>query len=364
MPMHRRDLWQTPHLAHTAGQVVGLVDAVRAELPTRANADARLLWASRLAMATTFAIALPFGTPAALARCEDALAAIDAVEDTLTVYRADSLISRVNAHAHATPVPVPADVFDLLTLCAQLHTQTDGAFDAASGTLTKAWGFFRRQGQMPTAAALRTARAASGWRNVLLNPAERSVRLIVPGLELNFGSIGKGYALDQAGQVLRDWGTTSALLHGGASSVVAVGAAPHDPRGWRVGLLHPGRPDVALGQLWLRDQALGTSAATFQHFTHAGRTFGHVLDPRRGWPAHGIASASVVAPTAALADALSTAFYVAGLPLAERYCAEHPDVGAVILPAESESPVVLNLSPATVDLTTSFVPLSQEWFHE
>ena len=98
-----------------------------------------------------------------------------------------------------------------------------------------------------------------------------------------------------------------------------------------------------LAGVWLRDRALGTSAATFQHLEHEGKKLGHVLDPRTGWPAGGLASVSVVAPTAALADALSTAFYVGGLELARRYCESHPGVGAVVLPEGSREPVLIGL---------------------
>ena len=101
-----------------------------------------------------------------------------------------------------------------------------------------------------------------------------------------------------------------------------------------------------LAEVWLRDRALGTSAATFQHLEYNGKKLGHVLDPRTGWPAAGLASASVVAPTGAEADALSTAFYVGGVELARRYCAAHPEIGAILLPEGDDAElVVLNLAP-------------------
>ena len=94
---------------------------------------------------------------------------------------------------------------------------------------------------------------------------------------------------------------------------------------------------------------MGTSAATFQHLEYNGKKLGHVLDPRTGWPADGMASASVVAPTAAEADALSTAFFVGGVELARRYCAAHPEIGAILLPdGDDAEPVVLDLAPSEV----------------
>jgi thiamine biosynthesis lipoprotein len=166
-------------------------------------------------------------------------------------------------------------------------------------------------------------------------------------LEINLGSIGKGYALDRMARLLRDeWGVGRMLLHGGTSSVYAGGNPPDDERGWQVGLLHPWERRRRLGRVWLRDRALGTSAATHRHLEYNGLKLGHILDPRTGWPAGGVASASVLAPTAAEADALSTAFYVGGVELARRYCAAHPAVGAVLLPeGEGKDTVVLGLAP-------------------
>jgi thiamine biosynthesis lipoprotein len=94
----------------------------------------------------------------------------------------------------------------------------------------------------------------------------------------------------------------------------------------------------------LRDQALGTSAATFRHLEHEGRKLGHVLDPRTGWPAEGIAQASAVAPTAAEADALATAFYIRGVDWTRAYCDAHADIGALILPEGESVPVVTGIA--------------------
>src|SRR4029079_5396733 len=135
---------------------------------------------------------------------------------------------------------------------------------------------------------------------VVLDAERRSVRYLRPGLELNLGAIGKGYALDRAAGLLRRRGNLcAALLHGGHSSVYAIGYEPGDERGWAVGLSHPWEPGRRIALLRLRDRALGTAAATHRHLEHEGRKLGHVLDPRTGWPAEGVALASAVAPTAA-----------------------------------------------------------------
>src|SRR5204862_5134718 len=128
------------------------------------------------------------------------------------------------------------------------------------------------------------------------------------------------------------WISSSGLLRGGHSSVSARGTEPGSENGWVVGISHPWDTARRLALVRLRDQALGTSAATFRHLEYNGRKLGHNLDPRDGWPAEGIASATVLAPTAAEADALATAFFVLGAEKTRTYCATHPDLGAVLLP--------------------------------
>jgi thiamine biosynthesis lipoprotein len=288
---------------------------------------------SRRAMATTFEVAIPANThPEPFAAASAALDLIDELEDQMTVFRDQSEVSRLNATAAEKPVVVEEQLFELFTRCAGWTRETQGAFDIATGAITKAWGFFRREGKVPEPEERIAAMRRTGFRHVILIPETRSVKFRVPGLELNLGAVGKGYALDRAAELLRkEWGVRSALLHGGGSSVYAIGSPPGDPRGWPVRLRHPTDPGASLGTVHLRDGGLGTSAATFQYFEYKGRKLGHLLDPRTGWPAVGVASASVMAATAAEADAMSTAAFVLGVPGTERLLRLKPHLGAVVL---------------------------------
>jgi thiamine biosynthesis lipoprotein len=341
--MHRRRFLQPERYA---GAVAPLLVPTTEPTVTSAD-DYALLRVSRRAMATTFEVAIPYGTPDALDAATDALDLIDELEDQLTVYRDHSEVSRLNATAAAGPVVVEEKLFDLFSFCARLTAETAGAFDCAAGALTKAWGFYRREGRVPTPAERAEAMARTGMRHVILDPAARTVKFRKAGLEFNLGGVGKGYALDRAAELLRrKWGISSALLHGGSSSVVAVGHPPGDRTGWPVAIRHPSNEARTLGVVRLRDQALGTSAATFQFFVYNGHKLGHLIDPRTGWPAAGTASASVVAPTGAEADAISTAFFVLGAGPAAAYCQPRPHLGAVILPeGDGTEPQVVGFPP-------------------
>jgi thiamine biosynthesis lipoprotein len=283
-------------------------------------------------MATQFDVILPWGTPRADDAASDALALVDRLEAQLTVYRDNSEISRLNRVAAQAPVPVESRLFELLELARRISDATSWAFDITTGPLIKAWGFYRRDGRVPSNEELSAAMQTVGMAHVQLREPDHEVRFDRPGVEINLGSIGKGYALDRAAELLRDrWKIDSALLDAGTSSVLAIGSPPNRPDGWVVGLKHPWQPR-RIARIRLRDRALATSGATHQHFDYNGRKLGHVLDPRSGWPAEGIALAAALAPTAAEADALATAFYVLGIDGARRYCADHPAVAALLLP--------------------------------
>ncbi len=302
-----------------------------------ASGEFSLVRVSRRAMATTFEIAIPVGShPNPVASAEAALALIDTLEDQMTVYREHSEVSQLNASATDTFVGVEPHLFELFTRCAVWTKETGGAFDIATGALTAVWGFQQRDPHVPETRALVEAMRTTGFRHVMLNADRHEVKFRVAGVKLNLGAVGKGYALDRAAELLRtEWGVRSALLHAGGSSVCAIGAPPGDERGWPIRLKHPTSVDESLGVVRLSNAGLGTSAATFQYFEYNGRNLGHLLDPRTGWPAHGTASASVVAPTAAEADAMSTAAFVLGASGAEALTRLRPALGAVVLSEEA-----------------------------
>jgi thiamine biosynthesis lipoprotein len=371
--MNRREFLRSRRLAESAGQVLGALQELREAASPAAPVvgEVAYLRLARRAMATSFALLLPFDTAGAESIGAAVFDLIDDLEAQLTAYRDTSEVCRLNRLAPTRPVPVEAGLFELLSKAAALSAETEGAFDVSAGALVKAWGFFRGPKRVPPPEELAQVRERVGMRHIVLSPApvspprqrgtpqpeapakDRTVRYLRPGVEINLGAIGKGYALDRAAALLEEGGQVpAALLHGGYSSVYARGYPPGDERGWQVAVRHPGDLGRRLACVWLRDRALGNSAATFQHLEYNGRKLGHVLDPRSGWPAAGMASASVLAPTAAEADALSTAFFVGGLDLARRYCDSHPGIGAILLPeGEGAAPVVLGLEAHEYSLT-------------
>lgn len=287
-------------------------------------------------MACRFEIALSGEDARHVPTARAALDEIDRIESGLTVFRETSALSNVNRRAAHEPVRVDPELFALLESCAALNTTTDGAFDATSTPLSRCWGFLRRAGRRPEAGEIESARACVGMDGVDLDAGHRTVRFTRPGMELNLGAIGKGYALDRIARLLSERGVEHALLSAAGSSVLALGGRVGD---WTidVGSRQLGR---RVGRLRVKDGAVGTSGAGHQFFEIDGTRYGHVLDPRTGWPASGTLSATVVTARAADADALSTAFLVGGVELAARYCAANPGALAIVTPEDGTTRVI------------------------
>jgi thiamine biosynthesis lipoprotein len=305
-----------------------------------------------------FSVYLPPVSPKTMAAGESALDVINEMEDLLSAYRGDSALAYLNHHAARRPVNVDQRLYQLLQYAAQITKDTQGAFDVATGALIKAWGFFRGPKRVPQNDEIQQALACCGMDQVTFNEQENAVAYATEGLEINLGSIGKGYAIDQALELLRErFDLQSALMLGGQSSIVGLGTPREDDRGWLIGIQNPLDMNERVATVRLRNRALGSAGAANQYFEQNGRRYGHVLDPRTGRPADELAGVSVVADNGATADALATALFVMGVDKATDFCKNHPRIGALLLlkpePGTDEtSPrvVTFNLPRADVDL--------------
>lgn len=249
--------------------------------------DHRLAFRS---MRTDFGFVL-LGEDARLLRAAalEARAEVEAAERELSAFSLGSQLNRVNREAGDRAVRIPQRLFALLESCLAIHRQSGGAFDPSVMPL------------LP----------APGLDELELDPRACSVRFRRPGMQLDLGGIGKGAALDRVAEALREAGVAVALLHGGFSTFLALGAPPGQSA-WRVGVRDPREPGRLLAGVALRDRALSVSG-------QQGR--GHVLDPRRGEPAAGELAVATAA-TATAADAWSTALLAgAGGPITWKACA-------------------------------------------
>ena len=268
------------------------------------------------AMATRFEIVLHGDHPASLrAAGEEALGLVEQLEAQLSLFRASSEIAYLNARAARKPVRVTPGLFALLEDAQKLSEQTGGAFDITVAPLVRCWGFMGGDGRMPRAEEVAEARAKVGMGLVQLNRADFTVRFAREGIMLDLGAIGKGYAVERAAEVLREAGVTSALIHGGTSTVQALGPPPGEAF-WKIAIETPSPAPAAsptlLATVPLKEEAMSVSGVWGNSFQVGGRTFGHIIDPRTGEPAIGMVLAAVVLPSATETDALSTALLTVG----------------------------------------------------
>jgi thiamine biosynthesis lipoprotein len=258
------------------------------------------------AMTTRFELVLHGDDPAHLrAAGEEALAEIARIEALLSAYRHDSDIGRVNRHAAHRAVGVTAETCRVLRHCQAVTRGCDGAFDVTVGALVRTWRAAGASGIFPAADVLTAARGCVGSELVVVDEDALAVSFARQGVAIDLGAAGKGYAIDVAMDALRASGITSALLHGGTSSVHAIGAPPHED-GWCIRWEGPG------GEIRLRDAALSVSAPHGRAAVVEGVTYGHVIDPRTGAPVVHTCAAGVTGPSSMLCDALSTALLVLG----------------------------------------------------
>ncbi|HKR85559.1 MAG TPA: FAD:protein FMN transferase, partial [Terriglobales bacterium] len=175
----------------------------------------------------------------------------------------------------------------------------------------RTWGFFRAEGHFPSTDDLNAARECTGFEKIVLDPGTRTIQFAFPEMELDLGAIGKGYAVDQAVEILREAGVDAALLVAGSSTVYALGAPPGDD-GWKIHVPDPLDRTRKISTVKLRDQAVSTSGSYERFFELDGRRYCHVMDPRTGVPVEGVLQTTLIGSDGAMTDAISNALFVVG----------------------------------------------------
>jgi thiamine biosynthesis lipoprotein len=206
---------------------------------------------------------------------------------------------------------VSVELFQLLSACVEYSRQSEGAFDISVGPLMKVWGFYKGSGHLPHRAEVRGSLTKVGYRNILLDAVNRTVRFARPGVELDPGGIGKGYAVDRMVDVLRRDGIASALVSASGSSIYALGSPPGEA-GWKVRIRDPKNEAKTVTEVTLKDESMSTSGSYEKFFRAEGRIYSHIMDPRTGFPADGMLSASVIAPRTLDSEAWTKPFFING----------------------------------------------------
>lgn len=242
---------------------------------------------------------------AALAAYEEC----ERLERLLSRYDGESEVSLINALASERPIPVEPTTFDLLVRAGRYWEATRGAFDVTVGPLVDLWRR-RIRAAPPSEVEIAEALARVGFRHLLIDAETRHVAFDVAGMEIDLGGIGKGFAADRIAEIVRGLGVWSGLVSLGGSSIFAIGGPPGRPA-WTIEIEHPlvcGRPILSIDA---SDEALSSSGTRRRSLAGLGEVPPpHIIDPRTGGTARGPAAVTIIAPSAELAEILSTAIMV------------------------------------------------------
>lgn len=252
-----------------------------------------------------------------------------AFEAKYSRFRADSLVSRINAAAGRAWVEIDPEMAQMLTLCDTLVFLTQGIIDPTILPLMEVWDYKRPRTALPADEDIARARSLVGWSKVQREAGR--IYLPEPGMALDFGGFGKEYAVDLVAQIAADMGIANVLVDFG-HDLRTDGQPPGRP-GWHIGLENPRKPEVHDGSIAVvGSRGIASSGDYLRSFTVGGRRYGHIVDPRTGWPvANGALQATVIASTCLHAGVLSTTAFVLGVPKGIEFIQSFPGAEGLIV---------------------------------
>jgi len=247
-----------------------------------------------------------------------ALGEASRLDEMLSNYRPESELSRVNRLGGQGRVSVSSEFFQFLSACLAYSAASEGTFDITVGPLVKASGFYKGTGRLPQPDEILQALGKVGYKNIILDEQNVTVRFAQEGVELDPGGIGKGFAVDKMVEILKQDQVCSALISAGGSTIYALGAPPSQP-GWKVAIKDPGKPSQPAEIVRLKNEAVSTSGNYEKFFWADGKICGHIMDPRSGYAASGTLAVSVIAPRTIDSEAWAKPYFVLGRTWAEKH---------------------------------------------
>ncbi len=258
-----------------------------------------------------------------------AVAEISRIEKLISSWDPNSQTSEINRNAGVKPIMVSEELFALINRCQGLSKLTDGAFDITFASVDKIWKFDGSMTVMPSEEEITNSVQRIGFEKIVLNEAETSVYLPETGMKIGFGAIGKGYAADKAKALLQERGVKAGIIN--ASGDMNTWGKQPSGDDWKVAITNPMDKNKAFALLPIYDSAVVTSGNYEKYVMIDGERYSHIIDPRTGYPAKGIVSATIFAPKAELADALATATFVMGIEAGIDRINQLPDIECILI---------------------------------
>lgn len=263
-------------------------------------------------------------------KAEDAItkafAEVKQIDDLFTTYNEQGLVWKLSNSADSI-ISVDPEIFSLIVLCDSITKLSDGCFDVSLDNLTKAWGFYTDTPHLPRQAEVDSALLLSGWKNIKLFGDNKIIKHKNVGL--NFGAIAKGYAVDKAIEVLKNFGIKKALINaGGEISVIG--------NDWVVGIQHPREINSIIRKIKLNRKTVATSGDYEQYFEVDGKRYHHILDPKTGYPSTELQSVTIINKSNTFADGLATGIFVMGKENGMRLIESLDDIEAMLIDSEGK----------------------------
>jgi len=244
-------------------------------------------------------------------------------------YREDSVLTKVNLNASISPVAVPAEFIDLTVQSISYSEITSGAFDITVGKLYGLWKKSSSVNNMPEKAQVESDLKCTGYKNILLDKEKNTVSFNSNCLELDFGAIGKGYAVDEVVRIVKSHGIKKGLINF-SGNIYALDRQTGE-EGWEVGVNDPFNKSSVVDYLNIENFGVSTSGDYEKYFLIDGKRYSHIIDPHTGYPVENLSSVTVLADSATKADALSTAFSVMGKIKTTEFVKKNGVAGVMII---------------------------------
>jgi FAD:protein FMN transferase len=260
---------------------------------------------------------------------ETGIQEIKRIEEALSEFKENSVVSRINRNAGVKPVKVDDEVFSLLQRCQKIAAMTQGAFDISVGPLKKKYNFKNAQFKLPTETEVQDVLKLVGFEKIILDKVSNEVFLPKQGMHISFAAIGKGYAADCVKKTWLDLGVTSGVISA-SGDLTTIGTRPNGFP-WDVGIANPDQKNDVAFHIPVVNSSVATSGDYEQFFMHKGIRYSHNINPITGFPVKGIKSVSIISQSAELSDALATAVYVMGIDVGLYLLNQLPQVHGIII---------------------------------
>ena len=241
----------------------------------------------------------------------DAIAEIERIESLISSWDPNSETSHINANAGIQPINVSEELFNLIERAIKISNLTNGAFDISFSSLDPIWIFDGRRMAAPDSSQIASSVHKINYNNIELNRQKLTVYLRERGMKIGFGAIGKGYAANRAKKIMIEHEILHGLVNAGGDLVAWGNQESGEP--WKIGIADPRKEQEYLAWLNISDMSVVTSGNYEKYVIIEEHKFGHIINPKTGWPVTGIQSVTIVSPDTELSDALATSVFVLGI---------------------------------------------------